>query len=117
MVDPTDYLGPIRPYVLTGGQARPSRNTVRPETLLVANADASLPPSATRQHRSLVQLCRGMLSLAEAAAHLKIPVSVAAVMVSDLVDTGHLAVRTVGADPDTPNHELLERVLHGLRSL
>jgi hypothetical protein len=44
-------------------------------------------------------------------------VSVAAVMVSDLVDTGHLAVRTVGADPDTPNYELLERVLHGLRSL
>lgn len=117
MSDPADYLGPVRPYVLTGGHVHPSRNTVRPETLLVANPDKSLPISATRQHRSLVLLCRGVLSLAEAAAHLKVPISVAAVMVSGLVDSGHLTVRTVGWDPDAPSLDVLERVLHGLRNL
>ena len=118
MSDPVDYLGPVRPFVLTGGRVSPSRNTIRLETLLLAaEPHPPWPDWATRHHRSLVRLCCGLLSLAESAAHLKVPVSVAAVMVSDLVDSGHLTVRTVGCDPSAPDRVLLERVLNGLRKL
>jgi Protein of unknown function (DUF742) len=107
---------PVRPYVLTGGRAVPSRNTIRPETLVsAASPGKPLPVSAGRTERALVGMCRSLLSLAEAAAYLELPVSVVVVVVSDLVDSGHLVVRTpVGAQV---SREVLEELLHGLRKL
>ena len=123
---------PVRPYVVTGGRARPSRNTVRPETLLVAtDAGKPLPISASSEQRSLLRMCRGLLSLVEAAVHLQLPVSVVSVVASDLVDAGFLAARS-GADdisssvpqaqqarpaPALPDRKLLQEVLDGLRKL
>jgi hypothetical protein len=106
---------PIRPYVLTGGRAAPTRNTIRPETLVVAaEAGKPLPVSATRTERTLLGMCRRPLSLAEAASYLELPVSVVVVVASDLVDSGHLSVRTPVAMPD---RQLLEEVLNGLQKL
>ena len=117
MSGPDDYRDhPVRPYVLTSGRAHPSRNTIRPETLLVVDQDAPPPVSASRDHRALLDLCRGMLSLAEAAAHLRLPVSLVVVIASDLVDTGHLSIRSAPRHTP-PSAELLEKVLNGLRKL
>lgn len=120
---------PVRPYVITGGRARPSRNTIRPETLLIAtNTGKPLPVSASSEERSLLRMCRRLLSLVEAAVHLQLPVSVVSVVASDLVDAGFLAMRSTdellpGADrlrPDgplaiRPDRQLLQEVLDGLR--
>ncbi|EIF00574.1 DUF742 domain-containing protein [Saccharomonospora glauca] len=108
---------PVRPYIITGGRAHPTRNTLRPETLLVANPEAQLPVSTSREKRSLVEMCRGVLSVAEAAAHLRLPVSVVVVLASDLVDTGHLVVRSSPQRLVIPEIDLLEKVLNGLRKL
>ena len=119
---------PVRPYVITGGRTQPSRNTIRPETLLVAaGAGQQLPVSASTEERALLRMCRRLLSLVEAAAHLELPVSVVSVVASDLVDAGYLAMRTSGGDeasraahgpaaaaPGRPSRELLEAVLAGL---
>jgi Protein of unknown function (DUF742) len=107
---------PVRPYVLTGGRAVPSRNTIRPETLVsAAFPGKSLPVSAGRTERALLAMCRSLLSLAEAAAYLELPVSVVLVVASDLVDSGHLLVRTPAGPP--VSREVLEELLHGLRKL
>lgn len=106
----------VRPYVLTARRAHPSRNAVRPETLFLADPGARLPVTAGSQQRKLVSLCRGVLSLAELAAHAGLPVSLAAVLVSDLVDTGHLVIRS-GVSPAEPDRDALEKVLDGLRRL
>jgi len=108
----------VRPYVITGGRARPSRNTIRPETLLVsADGDVPLPVAASREQRALVRMCMRLLSLAEAAAHLELPVSVVSVIASDLVDGGYLTARS-GVPPAVPlDRELLQEVLDGLRKL
>ncbi|GAB1513927.1 DUF742 domain-containing protein [Actinophytocola sp. KF-1] len=112
-----DYRdSPVRPYILTSGRAHPSRNTIRPETLLVVDRDAPPPVSASREHRALLDMCRGMLSLAEAAAHLRLPVSLVVVIASDLVDSGHLSIRSAPRH-SLPPAELLEKVLDGLRKL
>ncbi|HEY0448419.1 DUF742 domain-containing protein [Actinophytocola sp.] len=108
---------PVRPYVITSGRAHPSRNTIRPETLLVVDPDAPPPVSAGRQHRALLDMCRGILSLAEAAAHLRLPVSLVVVIASDLVDTGHLSIRSAQPRFALPDRDLLEKVLNGLRKL
>lgn len=117
---------PVPSYVLTGGRFRPSRNTIRPETLLVAT-ETIAPVSATRAHRDLLAVCRGVLSLAEAAAHLDMTVSVLLVIASDLVDSGHLALRGGPVEDssgslglprfEVPDQSVLEAVLDGLRAL
>lgn len=107
---------PVRSYVLTGGRAAPTRNTIRPETLVVAASPARpLPASAGRTERALLAMCRSLLSLAEAAAYLHLPVSVVVVVASDLVDSSHLLVRTPAAAP--VSRDVLVELLHGLRKL
>lgn len=107
---------PVRSYVLTGGRAVPTRNTIRPETLVIAASPSQpLPVSASRTERALLGMCRRLLSLAEAAAYLELPVSVMLVVASDLVDSGHLSVRTPVGTP--VSREVLEELLHGLRKL
>jgi hypothetical protein len=119
---------PVPSYVITGGRARPTRNTIRPETLLVAVSDAKqLPVTASSEKRALLKMCHRLLSLVEAAAYLRLPVSVAVVVACDLVDEGFLRVSgesPADADshgPDTrpgrPALDLLEEVLRGLQKL
>lgn len=122
---------PVRHYVITGGRARPSRNTLRPETLLVvADAGKQLPVSANTEERALMGMCHRLLSLVEAAVHLELPVSVVSVVASDMIDAGYLTAR--GSDGESPpgtrpaagkpaatrpDQKLLQEVLDGLRKL
>lgn len=109
-------IQPVRPYVVTGGRSAPSRNTIRPETIVAgARRSEPLPPASGRAERMLLSLCRQPLSLAETAAHLALPVSAVLVVASDLVDSGHLSVRTP-AIPRADNN-LLQDLLNGLRKL
>ncbi len=109
---------PVRPYVITGGRARPSRNTIRPETLLVVTDEDKPPPArATREERALLRMCERLLSLAEASAHLDLPVSVVSVLASDLVDGGYLTSRSGVPRATPPDRQLLQEVLDGLRRL
>ncbi|MCL1871652.1 MAG: DUF742 domain-containing protein [Promicromonosporaceae bacterium] len=106
---------PVRSYVLTSGRAHPSRNTLRPETLVCAAPGHRQPPD--RQAAELVRLCSGTLALAEAAAYLGRPVSLLAVLVSDLVDQGFLTIRSNHQPNVLPDTDTLEKVLDGLRRL
>ncbi|MFD4974332.1 DUF742 domain-containing protein [Streptomyces sp. NPDC058424] len=118
MSSPQEYRDdPLRPYVLTGGRSRPTRNTLRVDTLLLAEPDKALPVSARRQDRALLTMCTRLLSLAEAAAHLELPVSIVTILASDLVDSGHLQARSGIPAASSPDPSLLEEVLHGLRKL
>ncbi|MFJ2439720.1 MULTISPECIES: DUF742 domain-containing protein [unclassified Streptomyces] len=108
----------MRPYVITKGRSRPSRNTVGVETLLiVADPPRELPVVATREERALVRMCEQLLSLVEAAAHLGLPVSLVKVLASDLVDSGHLSARSGVPQAVLPASQLLKEVLDGLRRL
>jgi hypothetical protein len=108
----------VRPYVITGGRTQPSRNIFRPETLLIATDSQALPPvSATREQRALLRMCQRLLSLAEAAAYLELPVSVVSVLASDLVDSGQLTIRSGVPKAGRPDRKLLQEVLDGLRRL
>jgi hypothetical protein len=114
---PEDYVPPVVPqYVITGGLAHPTRNTLRPETLLCLNPTGAASASATPEQRTLFRMCRQPLSLAEAAAHLTLPISVVRVLASAMVDDGVLSIRSVPIHT-TPDHETMRRVLRGLRNL
>ncbi|MGW4246883.1 DUF742 domain-containing protein [Nocardia sp. NPDC004722] len=103
----------VRAYVRTGGRSRPTR-TLDLISLVVAVADPA--PGASPDARRILQLARrGVLTLAELAAHLDLPPSVVKIVVADLLDSGHLAIPSpVEA---LPGKALLEEVLDGLRAL
>jgi uncharacterized protein DUF742 len=120
MIDPGgDYTArALRPYVITKGRSRPTRNTVGVETLLITLDPArELPVSATREERALVRMCERLLSLVEAAAHLELPVSLVTIIASDLIDTGYLSARSSIPQGGRPDSKLLQEVLNGLRRI
>jgi predicted transcriptional regulator len=105
----------VRSHVVTGGRAHPTRNTFDVVTLVAAARDqtAGLSP----EKRRIMQLCRGgSLSVAEVAGRLLLPISVTKVLLSDLVDSGHIT--TQNSPPSAARNEvaLLQEVLDGLRA-
>lgn len=111
-----DYVDhPIRSYVRTGGRARPTHR-LTPATLLIGHAS----PSATsvgRQEREVLSQCLGVISMAEMAVHLGQPVSVLAVIASDMIDAGLIGVRPDSDTAAGPSRETLQKVLHALNHL
>ncbi|WP_405494828.1 DUF742 domain-containing protein [Nocardia sp. NBC_00511] len=103
----------VRAYVRTGGRSRATR-TLDLVSLVVSAADPA--PGASADARRILQLTRrGVLTLAELAAYLDLPPSVVKILVSDLLDSGHLVIPApVEA---LPGRSLLEEVLDGLRAL
>jgi hypothetical protein len=105
----------VRPHVVTGGRARPTRNVFDLVTLVVATGEriSDLSP----EKRRIMELCRGgTLSVAEIAGHLALPVSVTKVLLSDLVDEGRISTRSPAPAIRTPDIRLLQEVLDGLRA-
>ncbi|WP_199563592.1 MULTISPECIES: DUF742 domain-containing protein [unclassified Streptomyces] len=106
----------VRPYVRTGGRVRPDRD-VRPESVMVAapGPTGELGPDA-RRVMGLFAVGRGGLAVADIAAALQLPPSTVRIIVSSLMDSGHLAGPAAAAD-DQPRNDLLQKVLDGLREL
>ncbi|GAB2882132.1 DUF742 domain-containing protein [Streptomyces deserti] len=106
----------VRPYVRTGGQVRPRRD-VRLESVVIAatGPTTALGPDA-RRVMGLFSSGRGGLAVADIAAALELPPSTARILVSGLVDSGHLTI-PVAATDDQPDLTLLQEVLDGLRAM
>lgn len=116
MRSPRNERALVRPHVVTGGRSRPTR-TIFDLVTLVTAAAADRPTGLGPERRRIVQLCQGgALSVAEVAGHLGLPVSVTRVLLSDLVDSGHITTWTQNTPAGAARVRLLERVLDGLRT-
>jgi len=108
--------GLVRPYVVTDGRSRPTRNTLDLVTLLIAANDLPLT-GLSPEKRRLMRLCRpGALSVAEVAGHLGLPVSVTKVLIADLIDSGHIFPRPPVPPAERSDVGILQEVLNGLRA-
>lgn len=108
----------VRPYTITRGRTRPEQDTFNLITH-VATGDSSADLSRLEPEAATIcDLCRDRaLSVAEIAATLNLPISVVKVLLGDLLDISAIATRAPLAVPDTPDIEIVEAVLHGLREL
>jgi Protein of unknown function (DUF742) len=112
----------VRPYALTLGRTRPARppgaDELEIETLVSTTAigEAALGTLAL-ERRSITLLCRDILSIAEIAAKLDVPLGVARVLVGDMAEEGYVLVHRPQRTGDRPDLALLERVLYGLREI
>jgi hypothetical protein len=108
--------GLVRPYVVTDGRAHPTRNTLDLVTL-VTSLGSRPPAGLSPEKRRVVELCRGgALSVAEVAGHLALAISVTKVLISDLIDSGHITARAPIPRTQSPDAHILQEVLDGLRS-
>jgi hypothetical protein len=111
--------GPVvRPYAITGGRARPRHRDLEVEALVSTAWRGEPARYLTYERRGIIRLCQEVLSVAEIAARMEMPLGVARVLVADMADEQlvnvHRPSELVGGQP---NLGLLERVLYGLRSL
>jgi hypothetical protein len=108
----------IRPYTMTGGRTRPQHDELELETLVTATARAAdLWPSLTLEQQSLTSLCQDVVSIAEVAAQLAMPINVVRILIGDLADEGLILVHHTEQGRTRPDVALLERVLYGLRAI
>ncbi|AJE84875.1 MULTISPECIES: DUF742 domain-containing protein [Streptomyces] len=101
-------------YLATGGRTSARRALPDVLTRLIrvdGRASASLSPP---QHHLLTAVDGGDLTLADAAGHLRLPVSAVRILAGDLLDLGLIQAVEPAELPDV---ELLESVLDGLRKL
>ncbi|MFD3422427.1 DUF742 domain-containing protein [Streptomyces decoyicus] len=110
--------GMVRSYTAMDGRATPSRSTLDEVTLLIADPKMPLAGMGAQAHRVMDLCLPGVLAVSEVAAHLELPGAVTKVIVSGLVDSGHLVARAPFV-PTAEQHDegLLRRVLHGLQKL
>ncbi|MEU2075392.1 MULTISPECIES: DUF742 domain-containing protein [unclassified Streptomyces] len=103
----------IRPYAVSGGRTRP---TIALDLLSLVSATGSSPQASLGPEHSLaLGLCDGPTSVAEIAAHLRLPAVVTKVLLSDLLDCGALTARDPRFHDHPTDRSLLEAVLDGLR--
>jgi len=108
----------VRPYTKTGGRTR-SDYDLAIEALVSTSDRGKVPDAAVRpEHRSICGLCLDTRSVAEVAAHLRLPLGVARVLIGDMAGMGLVLIHQSGmVVGDRPSIDFMERVLSGLRRL
>jgi hypothetical protein len=105
-------------YAVTGGRTRSNTGADMPvETLVTVTPAGRRAGELHLEYRATVELAARPISVVEIGSALRVPVGVARVLVSDLVDAGYLTVHlppTSGGGGPAP--EILERLLEGLRA-
>jgi hypothetical protein len=108
----------VRPYTLTAGRTT-SRVDLSLETPIGIAAFGPAPRWPANDVRAdILRLARHILSVAEIAARLSLPLGVARVLIGDLVTEGYLRTHVTLATVNVEDRrELMGRTLRGLRAL
>ncbi|KAK1183840.1 DUF742 domain-containing protein [Streptomyces sp. NBS 14/10] len=111
--------GPIvRSFARTGGRTRPTRDEFNLITLIIATNTDTARHGLEPEHIMILRMCTGNpLSVAEIAARLDMPATVAKVLLGDLLDMGAIHTRAPIALAEAPEIHVLQAVLDGIRRL
>ncbi|GGP34970.1 DUF742 domain-containing protein [Saccharothrix coeruleofusca] len=108
----------VRPYTRTGGRTRPDYDLAIEALVSTSERGLERDAAVLPEHRSICGLCTDTRSVAEVAAHLRLPLGVVRVLIGDMASMGLVLIHQGGlVVGDRPSIEFLERVLSGLRRL
>ncbi|GLY65878.1 DUF742 domain-containing protein [Amycolatopsis taiwanensis] len=105
-----------RPYTVTGGRTKPSTQLDMMSLVRATGQGRVAPERLGLEHAQALRLCRAPTSVAEIAAHLRQPVMVAKVVLSDLIESGAVTAR-FPAMFDPPDPTQLKALVDALRKL
>src|SRR3954449_4810581 len=80
----------VRPYTVSAGRPRP---TVELDLLSLVIATGRAARGMDLEHTKVLSLCKTPTSVAEVAAHMRLPVVVTKVLLADLVDCNAMDTR------------------------
>jgi hypothetical protein len=111
------YVSRVRPYLITGGRARPVDTSLQIEAQVLTSPEgrAALDRLAY-EHRDVAALCMRPVAVAEVAARLNMHLGVTRVVVADLIAMGYLLIRYPEVAPHQQVH-IIERVISGLTAI
>ncbi|MEV4238661.1 MULTISPECIES: DUF742 domain-containing protein [unclassified Nocardia] len=114
-----EQAGPlVRPYALTRGRVMGAGHDLDMLTVVVTTDPPPTLRRAEPEYADIVRLCRAPQSVAEVAAHLKLPLAVTKILVGDLIGEGHLIFRApVQPEAGPGDLNILRAVLDGIRKL
>ncbi|WP_086823242.1 DUF742 domain-containing protein [Allokutzneria sp. NRRL B-24872] len=108
----------VRPYTRTGGRTRPDYDLAIEALISTSDRGRERDAAVLPEHRSICGLCLETRSVAEVAAHLRLPLGVVRVLIGDMAGLGLVMIHQSGlVMGDRPSLGFLERVLSGLRRL
>jgi hypothetical protein len=119
MMDPVTETGSlVRPYTRTGGRTRSDYDLAIEALVSTSDRGWDVEEALLPEHRSICELCMDTRSVAEVAAHLRLPLGVVRVLIGDMAGMGLVVIHSSGmVVGDRPSMDFLERVLSGLRRL
>jgi len=114
--------GPVvRPYAVTGGRTEPAHGELLDlVTVVVATGQPVTADDRMRQtpeHRAILELCSGHVTVADLAADTGLPVGVVRVLLADLTAQGAVTVVPKRPASQRTEHDVLQEILNGLRAL
>ncbi|MFI9454542.1 DUF742 domain-containing protein [Amycolatopsis sp. NPDC052450] len=108
----------VRPYTRTGGRTRTAHDLALEALVSTSEDGRRYRGVRTPEHRQICDLCLDTRSIAEIAAHLRLPLGVVKVIVGDMADAGLVLIhQTELILGDSSSRAFMERVLQGLRAL
>ncbi len=109
-----EEAGPlVRPYAVTGGRTRSVQAELDLVTMIVISRRRAEPGSLDPEYELILALCQIPTSVAEISAKLNLPLGVVKVLIGDLIERRLLIFRAAL----TPDNEVLQKVLNGIRKL
>ncbi|MCP2338942.1 DUF742 domain-containing protein [Actinomadura rupiterrae] len=113
-----EEAGPVaRPYSLTGGRTRTGGIELDLVTLVVAIRPKVNAGRVDTESARLLWACERPLSVAEAAAGVRLPLRVVKVLLADLIQQHYMLYRNGWHPSPVPDVPLMQKVLDGLRAL
>ncbi|MEV0643106.1 DUF742 domain-containing protein [Streptomyces sp. NPDC050619] len=104
-------------YLSTGGVARPGRHRLERLSVLTGSGRSAPAELPAAELALLDVLDGGSLTVVEAAALLRLPVSAVRVLAADLIDRDLVLARAPIPPAERFDPDLLKRVADGLRAL
>ncbi|WP_232667101.1 DUF742 domain-containing protein [Pseudonocardia sp. TRM90224] len=111
-----ESAGPlVRPYTITNGRTPTDDAQLDLSTQVMALRSELVPAGLGPEHVTVLHECLSPVSLAEIAAHMKLPLGVVRVLCGDLIEWGLVITRSPSDRPaEQPDLEILQAVLDGL---
>jgi hypothetical protein len=106
----------VRQFALTRGRVSSAADLALDTLVQATDAGWRDLARLVPQQRSIIELARTPISVAEISAHLGLHLGIARVLVSDLAVSDHLAVSSQVIDDDGPDLSTLERLLDDLQA-
>ena len=115
--EPLEFGPLVRPYTMTHGRTKPSAESFDLIALIVAADIPTTSLDLEPEHRTILDLARQPISVAEVAAHADLPIGVVRILLDDLRAFGAIQVREPMSVSQLPNKRVLRAVINGLRAL